>query len=136
MRCGADCNQGLHPRVISTGQAMRQAALLAVLAALLPGYAYAGLGLGGLAPAPATAEVTANIDVPTDLCDSEFCLAAAPAACGGNCILTPLGNTSVVSCLHVSQLSRQLRLRKSGRDRSAVTVSCGPSVCHVDSFCM
>mmetsp|Transcript_12853 Transcript_12853/g.38788 ORF Transcript_12853/g.38788 Transcript_12853/m.38788 type:complete len:264 (+) Transcript_12853:153-944(+) len=74
---------------------MRQAALLAVLAALLPGYAYAGLGLGGLAPAPATAEVTANIDVPTDLCDSEFCLAAAPAACGGNCILTPLGNTSV-----------------------------------------
>lgn len=73
---------------------------LAALAVLLPAVtAQTGLGLGGLAPstAPGPAAATANIDVPTDLCDAEFCLQAAPAACGGNCILTPLGNTTRVS---------------------------------------
>jgi hypothetical protein len=77
---------------------MRPLLALAALAAMLPAVAaQTGLGLGGLAPASAPgpdAAIATNIDVPTDLCEREFCLQAAPAACGGNCILTPLGNTT------------------------------------------
>lgn len=72
---------------------------LAALALLLPAaQAQTGLGLGGLAPqaAPGPQAATANIAVPTNLCKREFCLQAAPAACGGDCILTALGNTSTV----------------------------------------
>ena len=72
---------------------------LVALAVLLPAVnAQTGLGLGGLAPqsAPGPSAAVANIAIPTDLCDREFCLQAAPAACSGNCILTPLGNTSTV----------------------------------------
>lgn len=81
---------------------MRPLLALAALAAVLPAaVAQTGLGLGGLAPAsaPGPATSAANIDVPTDLCEREFCLQAAPAACGGNCILTPLGNTTQVGSL-------------------------------------
>jgi hypothetical protein len=72
---------------------------LTALAVLLPAaQAQTGLGLGGLAPeaAPGPEAAVANIAVPTDLCQREFCLQAAPAACGGDCILTALGNTTQV----------------------------------------
>ena len=79
--------------------------LLALTAAavLLPAVqAQGGLGLGGLAPeaAPGPEAAVANVAVPTDLCESEFCLQAAPAACGGDCILTALGNTTSVGATY------------------------------------
>lgn len=99
----------MHPVAIPTGPAMRLALLFVVLAALLPS-CRAGLGLGGLAPSPAGAPAeTANINVPTDLCDKEFCLAASPAACGGKCILTPLGNSTAVRHRLPLQLSQHQR---------------------------
>jgi hypothetical protein len=76
---------------------------LTALAVLLPAVqAQGGLGLGGLAPqaAPGPEAAVANVVVPTDLCESEFCLQAAPAACGGDCILTALGNTTSVGATY------------------------------------
>lgn len=64
--------------------------MLLFIALLSPTFCFAALDLGGLAPAPAEAAAVQDINVPTDLCDKEFCLAGVPAACGGHCILTPL----------------------------------------------
>lgn len=72
------------------------AALLLCCAIVLPSFSLAQLSAGNLAPAagPAAGPIALNINVPTNLCTKEFCLAAVPAACGGNCILTPFNNVT------------------------------------------
>lgn len=100
---------------------MRPMLAMAALAALLPAVtAQTGLGLGGLSPASApgpSAAIATNIAVPTDLCEREFCLQAAPAACGGNCILTPLANATSVSGPILDASLQKITATTLGRNR-------------------
>lgn len=113
-----------------------RAPLLLLAACLLPSLCFAQLGLGGLAPqaAPAEGPALPDIQVPTDLCRTDFCLAGVPAACGGNCILNPLNNVTEYCALKCISLWDSATVKGCLADKAAGTYI-GAKLQKISDFC-